>query len=312
MAKGIYLGIAGTARKVKKLFAGVNGTARKVKKVYVGVGGAARLVWTSAEDGQQVFTSSGTFTVPDGINKVDIFCVGGGQTGGLASYQHQSVPVPADNGAYYLRYHTRFGGDGGNGGQTVTKRSVSVVEGAAYSVIVGASDGNTAVGNLCTALAGAVGRGSGAGRGSMMHEEKDDDDNTLNSYYNPSNGGSDGNKGDNTTVYYQDACLPYLEWYGKAGQGTATRAFGESNGTLYAAGGGGGVGIWQYTNRAYGGTPGGGNGALWAAPGGAATPNTGSGGGGASLVDTGRPAASTSPGAGGSGIVIIRWYADKQ
>lgn len=45
MAKNIYVGVGGKARKIKQLYVGVGGKARKVKKVYVGVGGKARLVY---------------------------------------------------------------------------------------------------------------------------------------------------------------------------------------------------------------------------------------------------------------------------
>ncbi|MGB8455142.1 MAG: hypothetical protein WCD89_22780 [Anaerocolumna sp.] len=47
MAKGIYVGVGGVARKVKKIYIGVSGVARKVKKAYVGVGGAARLFFSA-------------------------------------------------------------------------------------------------------------------------------------------------------------------------------------------------------------------------------------------------------------------------
>lgn len=46
MAKGMYLGVNGRTRKVKKLYIGVNGRTRKVKKVYIGVNGRARLCWS--------------------------------------------------------------------------------------------------------------------------------------------------------------------------------------------------------------------------------------------------------------------------
>ena len=45
MAKEIYVGVDGRARKAKALYVGVDGKARRVKKVYVGVGGKARLAW---------------------------------------------------------------------------------------------------------------------------------------------------------------------------------------------------------------------------------------------------------------------------
>lgn len=50
MSKAAYMGVGGTARKVKKMYIGVNGTARKVKKAYIGVGGVARLFYSSGLD----------------------------------------------------------------------------------------------------------------------------------------------------------------------------------------------------------------------------------------------------------------------
>ena len=48
MAKAIYEGVSGVARKVKQPFVGVSGVARKVKNGYVGVGGVARGCYTSS------------------------------------------------------------------------------------------------------------------------------------------------------------------------------------------------------------------------------------------------------------------------
>ena len=42
MAKGIYVGVGGIAKKVSKEYVGVGGISRKVSKGYVGVGGVAR------------------------------------------------------------------------------------------------------------------------------------------------------------------------------------------------------------------------------------------------------------------------------
>ena len=42
MAKGAYIGINNTARKIKKMYVGVNNVAHKVVKGYIGVGGVAR------------------------------------------------------------------------------------------------------------------------------------------------------------------------------------------------------------------------------------------------------------------------------
>lgn len=45
MGGKLYVGVSGTARRVKKMYVGVNGVARKVKKLYVGVNGIARKVF---------------------------------------------------------------------------------------------------------------------------------------------------------------------------------------------------------------------------------------------------------------------------
>ena len=47
MAKAVHVGVAGKARRSRKVYFGVGGKARKVKKSYVGVGGKARLFFSS-------------------------------------------------------------------------------------------------------------------------------------------------------------------------------------------------------------------------------------------------------------------------
>ena len=54
MAKGMYIGVDGVARKVQQMYVGVGGKARKVKKGYIGVGGVARLFYESL-DGNRLF-----------------------------------------------------------------------------------------------------------------------------------------------------------------------------------------------------------------------------------------------------------------
>lgn len=49
MAKGVYAGVNGAAKKVKSLYLGVNGVPKKAKKVYVGVDGVPKLVFNSFE-----------------------------------------------------------------------------------------------------------------------------------------------------------------------------------------------------------------------------------------------------------------------
>ena len=52
MAKSLYTGMNGVAKKGKKSYYGVNGVARKVKKMYYGVGNVARLFWTAINNVQ--------------------------------------------------------------------------------------------------------------------------------------------------------------------------------------------------------------------------------------------------------------------
>lgn len=51
MAKGMYVGVGGKARKIKKAYVGIGGKARKIKKGYVGIGGVARCFWSGGELG---------------------------------------------------------------------------------------------------------------------------------------------------------------------------------------------------------------------------------------------------------------------
>lgn len=61
MAKNLYIGVEGKARKAKKIYVGIGGTAREVKKAYIGVNGVARLFYSggknlsSIENGQFVY-----------------------------------------------------------------------------------------------------------------------------------------------------------------------------------------------------------------------------------------------------------------
>ena len=238
---------------------------------------------------ESVFTTSGFFTVPKGIDKVKVFCVGGGSGGG-GGFQSSSSSF------------SFYSGDGGGGGYTSTgeidtasidQLAVNIGVGGGYvfngSATIHNSPSATSVGSI-SAKAGGNGK------------EKDP------------NGGSAGGKGCRVSEYNSwslnvttatdgasDGASTYYEWYIENssggihekllanGQGTTTRAFGESDGTLYSGGGGGG-------GRS-GGSGGGGNG------GSAGAANTGGGGGGGNIPNSG-----SSYGAfGGSGIAIIRW-----
>lgn len=234
--------------------------------------------------GQQTFTSSGTFTVPSGVTSVDIFCVGGGCSGG----------IDLDT--------ARSAGGGGGGGYTKTAKGIAVSSGQQLNVVIGAggagniSQGGGNGGNntyvqrsgttLCTADGGDNSGWGAGGDGGSGGGDGGDRDGTTHGGYGGSDGGDGGASGDSLA--------------GGAGQKTTTRAFGEPSGTLYA-GGGGGSGVAGAGNGA--GGAGGGGAGNGANAGIAGSANTGGGGGGTCRTSTRFPA----PGAGGSGICIIRW-----
>ncbi len=257
------------------------------------------------------FTSSGTFTVPPGVSKIDIFCVGGG--GGGA-------------GGYASLSGNWRGGGGGGGGYTATVLNKAVTPGSSLTVTVGAggsaaaansmatggTGGTSSVGSLVSAKGGTGGRtvsnggetvkgggsgGSGGGAGPDFKKWVESEIQWMKGTTGGSNG-SDGGESDSQYSYSIN---------GGTGQGTTTRSFGESSGTLYAGGGGSGP-VFGNT-RGAGGSGGGGSGG-WDSNGAAGTANTGGGGGGGCGGYSGggntNNAKSSGGGAGGSGIVIIR------
>lgn len=163
---------------------------------------------------------------------------------------------------------------GGGGGYTATHKSITPVAGTSYSVVVGAGGAEKAKGGTSSAFGFTAAGGNG---GSFADYNIN---NTTNR--NGGNGGSGGggypsgnggsNGGNGVTVQQS----------GGTGQGSTTREFGATTGTLYA---GGGAAAFQGT----GGSGGGGS------SGAAGATNTGGGAGGGDTFKT-----------GGSGIVVIR------
>ena len=250
--------------------------------------------------GRQAYTSSGSFTVPEGVRSINIHCTGGGQ-GGNGGGRHNSSDV--------------YGGDGGNGGGTSYKNNISVSPKNVISIIVGAggkagtssniggngSDSYASFNGatLVIATGGKNKYGSGGGRGGEAA-----------SSYNGGNKNSTAGASNGGNSYY-------------TGQGSSTKEFG--TGTLYSGGGGGG-GSSRYDSGSesnticagnFGGSGGGGNGGnimdragqIWsgqngiiAETGGSGSSGTGGGGGGGSYGNN-----VSNGGAGGSGNVIITW-----
>lgn len=241
--------------------------------------GAKVLTKENAFNWNIAFNTSGTLEVSEDTT-IEAFLVGGGGGGAAADR----------------------GGGGGGGGYTITSGSIELKAGESYPIIIGTggsggywtsstgwvyggAGGTTSAFNLSAeggkGAKGAWGVAGGSGGGAGAAREGG---------YG-ARGGSDGGKGDDSSAEY-----------GGAGQGTTTRAFGESDGKLYAGGGGGGTDA--NSDGALGGEGGGGQGGgdgNYSGNGRAGTPNTGGGGGGG-----GGNAAGGRAGAGGSGIVIIR------
>lgn len=337
---GVYIGLSEESKEISGIYLGAEESVKEVSEGYISdADGNLKEIYTGDPDpGQQVFTSSGTFTVPKGVKSVDVFLVGGGGAGGAGRYTDSGVTT-----------YTYYNGSGGGGGYTTTVRQLQVAPGNDISVIVGdgsaISSGSTEndlqYGGSSKVLyndesfeaVGGIsgnynewndGRGSGgSGGGSRGYTYQMVNRNPY-VYVSGGAGGSDGSNG-----YYYKVRYGYEECnYSKrqVGQGTTTRAFGESEGTLYAGGGGGGSASssWLYMYGGdgftefneweskqgypenYGGAGGGGRGGIGyssSSPGYSGTSNTGGGGGGSCpyLTDVTRVAK------GGSGCVIIRW-----
>lgn len=167
---------------------------------------------------------------------VDVFLVGGGGSGNRGILGNAA--------------------GGGGSGFTLTKSSVSLTANTEYDIVIGAGGSNANGGN-----SSAFGSTANGGKISSTRT-KGGDGGSGGGDSNGGEGGIDGANGGGTS--------------GGTGQGTTTREFGETSGTLYATGGGGTDSSTEEVDGAE---------------------NTGNGGGATRY---------TTAGAGGSGIVIIR------
>ena len=245
-------------------------------------------------DGYASITSSGTWTVPSGANRVEFFAVGGG------------------GGSTYTKVTGVDGSGGGGGGYTARSSQITTSAGSKFTVVVGsggkygdavsysqyteATNGsesyvkNSGGTTLVTAAGGYASSGYQGGSGGSGGGGGAD-------------GGSDGTGGDGGTnggngSYSSDGSR------GGNGQGTSTTF----NGVTYSGGGGGGGSIVN-NSGGKGGTRGGGNGAYgdWGSSyyyeGSAGSANSGGGGGGESGDARGGAGHS-----GGSGAVIVHYW----
>lgn len=232
---------------------------------------------------------SGDLTLSPGT--YDFFLVGGGSG---SSYDFND----------YNNSSSSTGTSGGGAGYTLTIKDYAINSSYPIPVIVGGPSvssaklpegselprttfaGNpTSIGLADKTYVAEGGKVTRNGTGSNRMANIGYDGGSGGSSKNAGPGGSDGSNGSGSGTT------------GGLGQGTTTRAFEDSDGTLYAGGGGG--------FKTLGGPGGGGNGATTntESAGTPGTPNTGGGAGGSYRRYGGMAAVA----AGGSGIVIVRW-----
>lgn len=230
---------------------------------------------------------SGELTLSPGT--YDFFLVGGGAGGN---------PIATN-------YYRNPAGGGGGSGYTATQKAISLDSVTVILAFIGAGGASKTAGTDTSlsytgtspwtytaegapAPAPGISGGNGGSGGGVGAGGGADDGGA---------GGSDGADGGHSGSESK---------YAGTGQGTTTRAFGESANTLYAGAGGGGV-SGAYGTPGPGGAGGGGTGGVEARNGQSATPNTGGGGGGGGGTWSEDDTDGGTGGTGGSGIIIIRW-----
>lgn len=175
--------------------------------------------YTLIDDGNRnwriKFLSSGTLTLEANAT-IDVFCVGGGGGGINVS----------DN------YWPGCGG----GGYTGTYTSVVLQAGVSYSVVVGSGGAINSDGGITWFLNSGAYYANG-GRHALQIPGYTDG--TAGGAGGSGGGGTSGGANGGVDGASGQAYTYAGHWaYGGAGQGTTTREFGESTGTLYASGGG--------------------------------------------------------------------------
>jgi len=225
--------------------------------------GQYELLTSTREDGtvdwELVLKTSGTLTFSRVVDTVDMFLVGGGKPGTSGTY----------SGAWSSGYAR--GGNGGDGGECITRYGVGVQAGTAYTITVGES-------NQASSALGVTARsGSGSSGGTGAYE----------------NASSMARTAATSAVAGVTSFL--MLWgvdrkYGPGGGGGAASA-GTLGGSASSSGAstGGGSGGTSSHRRGYDGAA-----------------NTGAGGGGGFAINTQSDVDYGTGGAGGSGIVAFR------
>ena len=247
------------------------------------------------------FTSSGTWTVPAGVTKVDVIAMGsGGGGGGGGVFKGTSAT------------HSVRGGGGGGGGAYAYIQGVNVSGSASITVGVGAGGAGGTAATGATASGGNGGTGGAATFGSLV----------------VSNGGAGGVGGGATTGgtatgtggtgglggTVSAAVLAPEKYDGKAGGNSAVYT---GNGTLVTAPTAGGAStLIGFTDIPYYGALNPAAGANAGATGGVAGIGGGGGAGGMNATDfappaTGAPSNGGAGGGGGGGTAAVSTSADR-
>lgn len=253
------------AQEADKLYIGNNvNSAVEIEAAWIGdENGKAQLIFKGGVDaGEVVFTESTTWTVPEGVSNIEIFAVGGGggggggyrywktngywdcyySSGGAGGYTNtieaevtagDELTIVVGAGGTVGLYYERDGSDiegtttstsgmtnGGAGGASTVLRG--------DSVLITANGGNGGYKNKNSAYVAGADGGSGSGCGG-----KDVYTSSSSVQVYTGKDGSDGSDGGQATIESTGA----LAGVAGKGQGTTTRAFGESNGTLYSTAG---------------------------------------------------------------------------
>lgn len=310
--------IAVGTEKTYRLGAYITINGKKYYGGYMTASGTAADYSVNAK--KQHFTSSGKYTVPVGIRKLDVYCIAGGGGGGNSGYSGTG------NGRGY-----GIAGGGGGGGR-VSRGTLTVIPGQNISYTVGAG-GNAASNGGSTTFSsvsasggnaggngyasginyyiGSGGSGGSGGGGGGMHATASSS--SYQSFAQGGKGGSNGGSGSagNKVPIYKGS---QSGGNGGSGQGSSIVLV---DGTYYSGGGGGGAGgsrnyagssgIIGSLAVAAGGNYGGGAGG-WSKgsmSGSAGTANSGGGGGGGSSSQYQGGGTSYGGGKGGSGRILV-------
>lgn len=220
MAKGIHTVVNGESRKGKKAFTVVDGMIHKVKKIFVVKDGIYKQCWqNSIPAGEAVITTSGTWEVPEGVKKIDIFAVGGG--GGAGGRYLLSIFNHSPDYSYTQIMSIENYGCNGGYGYTNTLLNCNVTPGEALSIVIGAG-GTSGESFLTTAENGNVTYTSGTrttkgGNGGTTSVLRDGG--TLVS----ASGGNGGNAATSDSV--KEYQYGYVGASGGSGSGVSRRQF---------------------------------------------------------------------------------------